>query len=144
VLALNGTLSGTFITTHNPVSSGGASTLTNFQGSGTIAGLGQVKVTGLLATSVTATGQLSTVDTFTLTNAQGSVTIRLTNTAPKPGTNGTTESTFSIVNATGAFQGDNGTGTADLQMIALTVPVSPPTVSRGVFTLTLRSSSTVV
>ena len=144
VLALNGTLSGTFVTTINPGANLATGTTTTFQGSGTITGLGQVNVTGSLVKLVGPSGQLSTVETFTLTTAQGSITIRITNSAPTPSTPATARSLFSIVKATGAFQGDSGTGTADLQTITEAVPVVPPTVARGVFTLTLNSNPTTL
>jgi hypothetical protein len=139
VLALNGTLSGTFVTTLNSARNLAAGTTTTFQGSGTIAGLGRVNVTGSLVKLVSPSGQLSTVESFTLTNSQGSVTIQLTKSAPIPSTPATTQSSFSIIKATGAFQGDIGTGTAKLQTITELIPVPPPTVARGVFTLTLTS-----
>jgi hypothetical protein len=144
VLALNGTLSGTFVTTLNPVSSQAAGTTTTFQGSGTIIGLGQVKVTGLLETLASTSGQRSTVESFTFTTTKGSITIRVTNSAPKPGTPNTVVSSFSIVKATGAFQGATDAGTADLQLISKAIKVSPPTVAQGVFTLTLHSNQAVV
>jgi len=144
VLVLNGTISGTFVTTLNPlflgtpspVSNPVAGTTTTFRGSGTITGLGQVEVTGSLVTTATALGPRMTVETFTLTSAQGSVTLQLKNFlgSPTPA-----ETSFSIINATGGFQGDTGTGTADLQMITKLIPVVPPVVSQGVFTLTLHS-----
>jgi hypothetical protein len=140
VLALNGTLLGTFVTTLNPVSSQAAGTTTTFQGSGKIIGLGQVNVTGVRETLVSTSGQRSTVESFTLTNAQGSITIQVTNSAPNPVTPITVESSFSIVKATGAFQGDTGAGTADLQLISEAIKVTPPTVARGIFTLTLHSN----
>ena len=140
LLALNGTISGTFVTTLNSANNPAAGTTTTFQGSGTITGLGQVNVTGSLVKLVGPTGQLSTVETFTLTAAQGSVTIELTNSAPKPGSPSPAQSSFSIVRATGVFQGAIDTGTASLQTITELVPVSPPTLARGVFTLTLKSS----
>jgi hypothetical protein len=141
LLALNGTISGTFVTTKNPPSSLGFGTTTTFQGSGTITGLGDVSVTGSLVTLVSSKGQISIAETFTLTAAQGSVTIQLTNPAPTPGSPSTAQYSFSIVKATGAFQGAVDTGTASLQVITELVPVSPPTVARGVFTLTLKSNT---
>ena len=144
MLSLNGTLSGTFVTTLNSATNLAAGTTTTFQGSGTITGLGQVNVTGSLVKLVGPSGQLSTVETFTLTNAQGSVTIQLTNSASIPGTPATVRSSFSIVKATGAFQGDIGTGTSSLQTITEVMKVVPPTVARGVFTLRLTSNPTVL
>ncbi len=141
LLALNGTISGTFVTTLNSANNPAAGTTTTFQGSGRITGLGQVSVTGSLVKLVGPSGQLSTVETFTLTTAQGSVTIQLTNSAPKTGSPSAAQSSFSIVKATGAFQGAIGTGTATLQTITELVPVSPPTLARGVFTLTLNSNT---
>jgi hypothetical protein len=143
VLALNGTLSGTFVTTLNS-GSNLAGTTTTFQGSGTITGLGQVNVTGSLMKLVSPSGQLSAVETFTFTTAQGSVTIQLTKPASVPSTPATALSSFSIVKATGAFQGDIGAGVANLQTITELVPVSPPTVARGVFTLKLSSNPTTL
>jgi hypothetical protein len=144
LLALNGTISGTFVTTINSATNLAAGTTTTFQGSGTITGLGQVSVTGSIVKTLSPSGQLSTVETFTLANAQGSVTIQLTNVAPTPSTGTSAQSSFSIIKATGAFQGAVDTGTANLQMITELVPVSPPTVARGVFTLTLKSNSTTL
>jgi hypothetical protein len=144
VLALNGTASGSFVTTLNPVSSQAAGTTTTFQGTGMIIGLGQVKVTGLLETLTSTSGQRSTVESFTFTTTQGSITIQLTNSAPKPGTPNTVQASFSIVNATGAFQGATDAGTADLQLISEAISDSPPTVAQGVFTLTLHSNQAVV
>jgi hypothetical protein len=144
VLSLNGSLSGTFITTNNTANNLGSGTTTTFKGSGTLTGLGQLSVTGSLVNFVSPSGQLATVDTFTLTTAQGSVTIQLTKAAPTPGTPVETLSSFSIVKATGAFQGDIGTGTADLQTITDVIPLVPPTVARGVFTLTLKSNPSVL
>jgi hypothetical protein len=144
VLALNGTLSGTFITTLNSLTNPGAGTTTIFEGSGTVTGLGKVKVTGSLTTLVSATGLRSTVETFTLSAAQGSVTIQLAKLGTTPGTPSTAQSSFSIVKATGAFTGDIGAGTAKLQTIAEVTPEVPPTVARGVFTLTLSSNPTVL
>jgi hypothetical protein len=115
VLALNGTLSGTFVTTLNPVGIEPAGTTMTFQGTGTIIGWGQVKVTGFLETLTSTSGQRSTVESFTFTTTKGSITIQLTNSAPKPSTPNTVLSSFSIVKATGAFQGDTDAGTADLQ-----------------------------
>lgn len=140
VLALNGTISGTFVTTNNSANNPAAGTTTTFQGSGTITGLGQVSVTGSIAKTTSPAGQLSTVETFTLTTTQGSVTIQLTNSTPTPSTSTTAQNSFSIVKATGAFQGAIDTGAASLQTITELVPVSPPTVARGVFTLTLKSN----
>jgi hypothetical protein len=144
LLALNGTISGTFVTTLNSANNPAAGTTTTFQGSGTITGLGKVSVTGSLVKLLGPSGQLSTVETFTLTSAQGSVTIQLTNSAPKTGSPSAAQSSFSIVKATGAFQGAIGTGTATLQTITELVSVSPPTLARGVFTLTLNSNSTTL
>jgi hypothetical protein len=138
-LALNGTISGTFVTTLNSANNPAAGTTTTFQGSGTVTGLGQVSVSGSLVKLVSPSGQLSTVETFTLTTAQGSVTIQLTSLATTSSTSAA-QSSFSIVKATGAFQGAVDTGTASLQTITELVPVSPPTVARGVFTLTLKSN----
>jgi hypothetical protein len=138
VLSLNGTISGTFVTTNNSANNPAAGTTTTFQGSGTITGLGQVSVTGSLVTMKSLSGQLSTVETFTLTAAQGSVTIQLSK--PTSGTSSAAPASFSIVKATGAFQGAVDTGSASLQTITELVPVSPPTLGRGVFTLTLKSS----
>jgi hypothetical protein len=141
LLALNGTITGTFVTTKNAPTNLGTGTTTIFQGSGTITGLGDVSVTGSLVTLVSPKGQISIVDTFTLTAAQGSVTIQLTNPAATSGSPSTAQSSFSIVKATGAFQGAVDTGTASLQAITELVPVSPPTLARGVFTLTLKSNT---
>lgn len=143
-LALNGTLQGTFVTTCNPATNLAGGSMTIFQGSGNITGLGQFNVTGSLVKLVSPTGQLSTVETFTLSNAKGSVTIQLTKLAPTAGTPSTANSSFSIVKATGAFQGDIGTGTASLQTIAELIPVTPPVVARGGFTLTLNSNPTIL
>jgi hypothetical protein len=140
VLALNGTVKGTFVTTITPGANGTAGTTTTFNGSGTITGLGQVSVTGSQVTLFSATGLVSTVDTFTLTPATGSVTIQFTRAASIPSTPPSTVSSFSIVKATGAFQGDIGIGTASLQTITELVPVVPPTVAKGVFTLTHSSN----
>jgi hypothetical protein len=140
VLSLNGTISGTFVTTNNSATNPAAGTTTTFQGSGKITGLGDVSVTGSIVTAVGPSGQLSTVESFTLTAAQGSVTIQLSKAVPTPGTSSAAQDSFSIVKATGAFQGAVDTGSASLQTITELVPVSPPTVARGVFTLTLKSS----
>jgi hypothetical protein len=108
------------------------------QGLGTIAGLGQVSVTGSRVERVSLSGQLSTVETFTVSNAQGSVTIELTKLPHSASTQSTATSSYSIVKTTGAFQGDIGTGTADLHTITEAIPVGPsPIVARGVFRLTL-------
>jgi hypothetical protein len=139
LLALNGTVSGTFVTTLTPGPNGTAGTTTTFNGSGTITGLGQVTVTGTLATLFSASGTVSTVETFTFTAAKGTVSIQITNSASAAGGSATAPSTFSIIKATGAFAGDVGFGTAVLQMTKELVPVSPPTVAKGVFTLTLKS-----
>ncbi len=151
VLSLNGTISGTFVTTTNSPISLGNGTTTTFQGSGTITGLGQVNVTGSLVTLISPSGQITTQETFTLTNAEGTVTIQINQLSAVLGTPQTASSPFTIVKApftivkaTGAFQGDTGTGTANLQMFAELVPVNPPSVSRGVFTLTLQSDPPVV
>jgi hypothetical protein len=143
-LSLNGTLSGTFVTTNNVPTSLGTGTTTTFNGSGTITGLGQVQVTGSLVQLLSPTGQVSSAETFTLSNAQGSVTMQLTKSAPTPGSSAGAQSSFSIVKATGAFQGDIGTGIADLQTITDVIPVVPPTVARGVFTLTLNSNPSIL
>jgi hypothetical protein len=142
-LSLNGTVSGTFVTTIIPGSNAATGTTTTFQGSGTISGLGQVTVTGSLTTLLSTTGQRSTMETFTLTDAKGSVTIQLTSQAPSPGSPSTVQS-FSIVKATGAFQGDIGSGIASLKTITEAVPTVPPTVARGIFTLTLSSRPTTL
>jgi hypothetical protein len=139
-LALNGTISGTFVTTVGPVN-GVAETITSFKGSGTITGLGQVNVSGSLVQVVSPTGQVSTFETFTLSTAKGSISIQLTTSPSKTGTPGLAQSSFTIIKATGAFQGDVGTGTASLQTITQAVPVIPPTTAKGIFTLTLKSST---
>jgi hypothetical protein len=144
VLLLNGTLSGTFVTTINSGTNSNAGTTTTFQGSGTITGLGQVSVTGTLVKLVSPTGQTSSTETFTLSTATGSITIQLTKSGPVPSTPSTAVSSFSIVKATGAFQGDIGAGTANLQTITDLVPVVPPTVAKGHFTLTLSSNPAIV
>ncbi len=144
VLSLNGTISGTFVTTTNSPISLGKGTTTTFQGSGTITGLGQVNVTGSLATLVIPSGQNTTQEMFTLTCVQGTVTIQINQSSAVVGTPQTATSSLTIVKATGAFQGDTGTGTANLQMFAELVPVTPPTVSRGVFTLSLQSNPAVL
>jgi hypothetical protein len=138
-LSLNGTISGTFVTTIGS-SNAQAGSITSFQGSGTISGLGQVRVTGVLETFVSPTGQRTTLEQFTLTTSQGSVTLQLSRTAPKAGAPGATQSTFSLISSTGAFKGDTANGIAVLQTITELPPVSPPTVARGVFTLTLQSN----
>jgi hypothetical protein len=143
-LSLNGTVSGTFVTTITPLSNLAGGTTTTFQGTGSISGLGQVTVTGSLTTSVSATGVRSTVESFTLTTSQGSVTIQLTKPASTPTSPPTDQSSFSIVNATGVFKGATGTGTASLKTITEAVPTVPPTVARGTFTLTLNSNPTVL
>jgi hypothetical protein len=143
VVVLNGTISGTFVTIRNPhavtppspVSNPVAGTTTTFRGSGTITGLGAVEVTGSLVTSANAVSPHVTVETFTLTTAKGSVTLEL---KKSPGSPATAATSFSIVKATGAFQGDTGAGTADLKMFSELIPVVPPVVLRGVFTLTLH------
>jgi hypothetical protein len=142
-LSLNGTITGTFITTIGS-SNTQSGTVTSFQGSGTISGLGKVTVTGTLETLLSPSGQKSTVALFTLTTSQGSVTLQLSHSSPKPGVAGVTQSAFSLVSATGAFKGDSATGIADLQTITELVPVSPPTVARGAFTLTLQANPTIV
>ncbi len=142
-LSLNGTITGTFITTIGS-SNSQPETITSFQGSGTISGLGQVTVKGVLETLVSTSGQQTTVEQFTLATAQGSVTLQLTKTTPISGSPGATQSSFSIISSTGAFAGDTGSGIADLKMLAELVPVSPPTVARGVFTLTLKADPTIV
>jgi hypothetical protein len=144
VLSLNGSISGTFVTTRSLVGGAVSGTTTTFQGSGTISGLGAVQVSGSLSTVLSVAGQKSSVETFTLTTSKGSVTIELSKSAPAPGKPGTVESSFAIVNATGAFAGDKGAGIADLQMINEQVVVVPPTVTRGVFTLTLHSNPPIL
>jgi hypothetical protein len=138
-LALNGTISGTFVTTRipGPVSNPAAGTMTTFQGSGTITGLGKVEVTGSVVTSGGALGAPSSVETFTLTTTQGSVTLEL---KTSPNSAATSTTVFSIVGATGAFQGDTGTGTAELQLFNALNPVAPAGVTRGDFALTLHST----
>ena len=56
---------------------------------------------------------------FTLTTAQGSVTLQLKKSLGSPAT---AQTSFSIVKATGAVQGDTATGTADLQLISELIP----------------------
>jgi hypothetical protein len=141
-LLLNGTITGTFTTTLSSSNAQGFGTTTLFQGSGSITGLGQFNVIGVLDSSVSVTGQKSTVEVFTLSTAQGSVTVQLTNSVPKTGVPGTTQSSFAIINPTGVFKGDFGIGTSDLQMLTEAIPVIPPTVAKGDFTLTLHSSPT--
>ena len=63
---------------------------------------------------------------------------------PETGHASTAQSSFSIIKATGAFQGDVGTGTATLKTITQAVPVVPPTMAQGVFTLTLKSNTAAV
>jgi hypothetical protein len=138
-LALNGTLSGTFVTTISTGSNSVRSITTTFQGSGTITGLGAVAVTGSMTTLESPTGVPSTVESFTLTAAQGSVTIQISTSPRALGATTTSISSFSIVKATGAFQGDSGAGTADLKLISEAINVTPPTVAKGTFTLTLQS-----
>jgi hypothetical protein len=121
-----------------------AGTTTRFQGTGTVAGLGQVDVTGSLVTQVNPSGQLSTTATFTLTTAKGSVTIQFATSGRIASPSATIQSSFSIIKATGAFQGDVGHGTATLRTLGELVPVVPPTVARGVFTLALNSSQTIL
>ena len=135
-LALNGTISGTFVTTPSPVSNAVAGFTTTFVGSGPITDLGQVEVTGTLETPASASGPRSRVETFNLTTAQGSVTLRVNDFAGSPAT---AQPSFSIVKATGVFAGDTGTGAADLQFIREAIPVVPPGVTRGIFALTLHS-----
>jgi hypothetical protein len=141
-LSLNGTLSGTFVTTLNaPITSALGTTTTLLNGSGTITGLGQVNITGTVTSSLTSlTGQRTILETVTLSNAQGSVTIQLSASSQTPGTAQTIDSKFTIAKATGAFAGDIGTGTSNLQLIAEEIAVVPPTVARGVFSLTLHSN----
>ena len=139
-LALNGTITGTFVTTAGTATNASSGSITTFQGSGTITGLGQVRVSGSLVSVVSTTGQVSSQETFTLSNAQGSVAIQLTKVIPSPSTSGTTVTSFSIIKATGAFQRATDTGTATLQTITEAIPVTPPTVAKGVFTLTLKSN----
>jgi hypothetical protein len=99
--------------------------------------LGKVEVSGSLVTSVSGLGAPSAVETFTLTTSQGSVTLEL---KTSPNSAATSTTVFSIVGATGAFQGDTGTGTAELQLINELNPVVPPGVTRGNFTLALHST----
>jgi hypothetical protein len=142
-LSLNGTVSGTFVTTITASSNLAGGTTTTFQGTGTVSGLGQVTVTGLLTTSINATGVRSTVETFTFTTVQGSVTIQVSKPATTL-TSPTDQSSFTIVAASGMFKGATGSGTASLKTITEAVSTVPPTVARGTFTLTLKSNPTVV
>jgi hypothetical protein len=144
MLALNGTITGTFVTTVNSRTNLSSGTTTIFQGSGSITGLGQVSVNGSLLSVVSATGQVSLQESFTLTNARGSVTIQLTKVIPAPSTSGIVMTSFSIIKATGAFQGATDSGAATLQTITEAVAVTPPTVAKGVFTLTLRSNPSIL
>jgi hypothetical protein len=121
-----------------------AGTTTTFQGSGTIIGMGQVSITGTLVRVPTPSGPLSIAATFTLTNAKGSVTIQLSKFGPTASTSSSVQASFSIIKATGAFQGDVATGTADLKTIAELVPVVPPTVARGIFSLALHTIPTTL
>jgi hypothetical protein len=143
-LELNGTVSGSFVTTVNSPTNVIAGTTTTFQGSGTITGLGQVSVTGTLVRLRDPSGQISTVANFTFATAKGSVTILLVNPSPTASTSTTLRSSFSIVKATGAFQGDVGTGTASLRTLTELINVVPPTVDRGVFTLTLTANPPIL
>jgi hypothetical protein len=140
-LALNGTLSGIFVTTIRIGTNSFRDIATNFQGSGTITGLGAVAVTGSMTTLESPTSVPSTAESFTLTAAQGSITIEISSSPRALGANSTSVSSFSIVKATGAFQGDSGAGTADLQLNSEAINVTPPTVAKGTFTLTLHSNA---
>jgi hypothetical protein len=140
LLALNGTISGTFVTVAGTPTNASSGSTTIFQGSGTITGLGQVTVNGSLVSAVSPTGVVSLQETFTLSNAKGSVTIQLTKVVPSPSTTGVAAISFSIIKATGAFQGAVDTGTATLQTITEAIPVTPPSVAKGVFTLILKSN----
>jgi hypothetical protein len=144
VLGLNGTISGTFVTRIGNAGNVTASTTTTFTGSGMIKGIGDVKVSGTLSRTVTPTGQPIVFESFTITTATGSVTLQLTNPVSKPSNPPTLESKFSIVKATGAFQGDTGTGVADLQLFTEAINTVPPVVAKGNFTLTLRSGTGIV
>jgi hypothetical protein len=143
-LFLNGTITGTFTTILSSSNAQGFGTTTFFQGSGSVTGLGQVSVTGVLETFVSVTGQKSSIETFTLSTSQGSVTLQLTGSVPEAGAPGTNQSSFTIINPTGVFKGDFGTGIADLKMLTEAIPVIPPTVAKGIFTLTLHSSPPAV
>jgi hypothetical protein len=125
--ALRGTIRGAYTVT-NPIPDAGAQY--HLSGAGTVRGLGPVTASGTLnATGFVANGRAA--GDLTLANAAGTVTLHLVGPvqggfAPLP-----EHFHFTVVAATGAYQGLRASGTADLRL-------NPQSAAAGTFTLTLR------
>jgi hypothetical protein len=126
--ALRGTIRGTYTVTYPPIPDVGPQY--HLSGAGTVRGLGPVTASGTLnATGFIANGRAA--GDLTLANAAGTVTLHLVGPvqggfAPLP-----EQFHFTVVSATGAYQGLQASGTADLRL-------SPPSAAAGTFTLTLH------
>jgi hypothetical protein len=106
---LAGTLHGRFAPRHGP-SGAGANVL---RGSGTVAGLGRVVLTGSVTAGSLAAG--TPAGRLTLANARGAVTLRLVE--PTAGAAAQPDSfAFHILHKTGAFRRLTGEGTIELQL----------------------------
>jgi hypothetical protein len=131
-LDLSGTLSGTAaFLTPRPF----AGKVFTVSGTGTVASMGQVNVTGFI-TLAGHLGQTSDRGALFLSNSQGSVSLMISR--PK----GSQTWSFTLYAATGAFQGDTATGTAQLTLPSDNVPLKPGTgtIVKQPFNLTLSHS----
>jgi hypothetical protein len=131
-LDLSGTIAGTaaFLTPSPFVGK-----VFTISGTGTVASMGQVNVTGYI-TLAGHLGQTSDRGALFLSNSQGSVSLLISR--PK----GSQTWSFKLYAATGAFQGDTATGTAQLTLPSDNVSLRPGTGSivKQPFTLTLSHS----
>jgi hypothetical protein len=114
-LPLAGTISGTYSIA--PTTNPDAGKLYLFNGAGTAGMLGQVTAAGSIRTlGFVATGQAT--GTLTLSNSQGSVTLKMIGPSQPGFSNLPATLTYQITAATGAYYGDQGTGTIAVSLLS--------------------------